>query len=100
MITWSPGDEGRARVTDLMRQALPGHRIELHLLDSGPLAPFLERFAGSPGYSAWRDGLATSGLTHLHFVFLSTSQSECPRVDILSPHEAVSSCHSIAAAWL
>lgn len=100
LITWSPGSENEALVTGLCREALPRHRIHLHRLETQPLAPSLEPFAGEVGYDGWRERLASRGLTRLHFVFVHAEPSDAPALVTSHPAEEVAACHRIADAFL
>ncbi len=100
VVSWSPSSGERSLLVDLMRAALPRHRIVSHVLETWPLAEHLARFAGSPGLGRWQDGLAARGLTHLQCLFLRADPSSVPGVEILRPHEEIDECHAISNRWI
>jgi len=100
MITWSPGSADEALVTELCIAALPRHGIHLHRFDTKLLAPRLEVFAGEVGYDAWRERLASRGLTHLHFVFVHAAPAQTPTLETSYPEAEVATCHRIADTFL
>ena len=100
MITWSPGDSDGPLVPGLVADALPRHRVEVHLLGEEGLETAVAPFAHEPGYAAWTERLAARGLERLHFVFLRAEPSERPGVEVLQPEVEVEACHAVADAWL
>ena len=99
MITWSPGTAEEALVTALCRAALPRHLLHLHRIDTRPLAALLDSFPQEQGNPAWRDRLASRGLTHVHFVFVRAEPSDAPAVLISHPEAEIARCRSIASAF-
>jgi HemK-related putative methylase len=69
IITWSPATKDGPLLTDLLRAALPDHRLEVQLLEEGPLDEHIDRFEGSRGYGAWRDSLRARGIDRVEFLF-------------------------------
>jgi SAM-dependent methyltransferase len=84
MFTWSPGDEGSERVTDLVLTVFPGFRVEVRRVDGLPLEARLNTFHNRPGYAEWRDRLASQGLTHVwgvHIRALRDGPAGLARID-------------------
>lgn len=100
MVTWSPGTQDGPLLVDLAREALPDYWLRLDILESGPIAPVLERFEDAEGYAAWRERLAARGLDTLYFVFLEAGPSDTPSLEIRHPADEVAACHAIAGEWL
>ncbi len=100
IFSWSPGSSRRALLVDLVRDALPEHRIAAHFLDTWPIDEHLARFASSPGHDLWRTALAESRLTHMHCLFLHAERASNSGVEVLHPREEIATCHAIADAWI
>ena len=85
----SPGTGRQAVLVDLVREALPEHRIEAHVLEAYPLDDHVSG-QSSPG----------TRLTHLHFVFIQAVPAAAPEVVYVHPREEILACHAVADAWL
>ena len=99
LITWSPGNQDSERVTDLVRAALPGFRIEVRRLDQRPLEGRLTPFRDRPGYGPWRDRLASEGLTHVwgvHIRAFNDGPAELVRVNATAD---VRACEEVLSQW-
>ena len=99
MITWSPGTAEEALVTALCRAALPRHLLHVHRIDTRPLAGVLDSFPQGAGDPAWRNRLASRGLTHVHFLFVRAEPCAAPAVVISHPEAEVAACHRVADAY-
>jgi len=85
MFTWSLGDDVGVLVTDLVRDAFPDGRIEVHRVDSLPLDDRIKRFRSEKGFAEWRQRLIAAGHTRIADVFL--------RVDADGPAETDAVVH-------
>jgi hypothetical protein len=100
IITWSPATPEGPLLVDLIREALPGHRLSVHLLDAAPLKDHLRPFHKSPHYDAFLASLTARGITEVYFVYIHTAPSAAPGVEIVTPSAEIEAAHSIADAWL
>ncbi len=98
IITWSPATADGPLLVDLLRAALPAHRLEVHLLDEGPLGDHVEGFAESRHYHRWRKGLADRGIDRVQFLFVRAAPGE-PGVGLSRPEGEIAACHAIADAF-
>jgi hypothetical protein len=97
-ISWSPASAEGSLLVDLVRAALPGHRLAVHHLDEGPLEDHAEPFAGRPGYDAWMADLRGRGFDRVRFLLVTAAPGE-PGVDHLRPEADVAAARAVAAAW-
>ncbi len=81
MYTWSPGNDTSVLVVELLRNAFPDRRIEVHFVDDLPLDDRIKRFRSEKGFSAWRQRLIAAGHTRIWDVYV--------RVDAEGPAEIV-----------
>lgn len=99
IVTWSPAGARGPLLVDLLREAFPGHRITVHLLQRGPLDAYLAPFRDRPGFEAWRARLGERGLQEVQFLYARTAPSRTPGVEVVRPDPEVAACHGIAAPW-
>ncbi len=100
IITWTPATADGALLVDLVRDALPGHRLSVHLLDAAPLEDHLGPFRESPHYEAFRARLAARGITDVHFMYIHTAPSAAPGVEIVAPRAEIEAAHGLADGWI
>ena len=98
IIAWSPAPTEGPLLVDLLRGALPRHRLAVHVLGEGPLEDHIEPFERSPRYGAWREGLRSRGIDRVCFLFVSAAPGG-PGVEVLRPEAEVAACHAVADAW-
>jgi SAM-dependent methyltransferase len=99
MYTWSPGDEGAERVTDLVLAAFPGYRVEVRRVDGLPLMARIERFRDRPGYAAWLDRLVRQGLTHVWGVHIRARPEGPPGLVRIDAMDEVRACEAMLSRW-
>ncbi len=99
IITWSPGTKLGPLLVDLMREALPGMRLLVHVLDVAPMDNHIQAFKRSPHYDAFRARLAKRGLDEVYFLFVHAAPG-APGVEVVTPEQEVETCRGLAAAWL
>jgi SAM-dependent methyltransferase len=99
MFTWTPGDEGSERVSDLVLAAFPGFRVELRRVDGLPLEARLDTFRDRPGYAEWRDRLAAEGLTHVWGVHVRAHRDGPPGLVRIDATDEVGKCYVTLAQW-
>jgi hypothetical protein len=99
IITWSPTSKEGPLLVDLMRAALPGMRLTVHVLDVQPMAAHIETFRASPAFDAFDARLAARGLHEVQFLFVHAEPASTPGVEIIAPEAEVETCRSLAAAW-
>ena len=100
VISWSPAADGRAVLVDLLRDALPGHRLTVHLLDRAALDDHLEPFRESPPYASFRARLAARGLDEVLFLYVHTQPSAAPGIEVSTPAPEIAACHALADPWI
>jgi Methyltransferase small domain len=89
MITWSPGSSERVTLVDLVRDALPTHRIEVHVLESWPIEEHIPALASHP----------EPGLTDMHCIFLQATPAQAAELTVIHPREEIMACHALADTW-
>jgi SAM-dependent methyltransferase len=99
MFTWTPGDEGSERVTDLVLAAFPGFRVEVRRVDGLPLEERLKKFRDRPGYAEWRDRLASQGLTHVWGVHVRALRDGSAGLVRIDATEEVRECTATFSEW-
>jgi hypothetical protein len=99
IISWSPAGAQGTLLVDLLRGALPEHRLEVHLLDQEPLESHLEGFVGAAGFAAWQARLASAGWDRLAFLFVRASRGKPPGVELLLRDDEIAACRAIADAF-
>jgi SAM-dependent methyltransferase len=99
MFTWSPGDEGSELVSDLVLAAFPGFRIELRRVDGLPLEERLNTFRDRPGYTEWRDRLASQGLTHVWGVHVRAHRDGPAGLMRIDATDEVRECKVTLSEW-
>lgn len=100
VITWSPVGPDGALLVDAMREALPAHRVAVHVLDEAPVDAHLEPFRESPHFPAFRARLAERGIESVQFLYLHSAASAAPGVEVVHPETEVAACHAISDAWI
>ena len=100
VITWTPAIEGVPTLVDAVREALPSHRVSVHLLDEAPIDAHLDPFKASEHFPAFRERLRERGLDTVQFVYLHTAPSAAPGVEVTRPTAEVADCHAISDAWI
>jgi len=99
MYTWTPGDEGSERVTDLVLAAFPGYRIEVRRVDGLPLQARIERFRDNPRYGPWLDRLVRQGITHVWGVDIRALPDGPPGLVRIDAMDDVRACEDLLARW-
>jgi SAM-dependent methyltransferase len=99
MFTWSPGDDERAVVADLLRDAFPDRRIEIYRVDDRPIDERLKPFRSAKGYAAWRQRLLDAGYTTIWGVFTRVDSEGPAETAILEDPDEVDACVAIAREW-
>jgi SAM-dependent methyltransferase len=99
MFTWSPGDEGSERVTDLVLAAFPGFRVEVRHVEGLPLEKRIGAFRDRPGYAAWRDWLASQGLTHVWGVHVRAHRDGPAGLVRIDATDEVRACRETLSEW-
>lgn len=100
IITWSPATQEGALLVELLREALPSHRLSVHRLDAAPLEDHLTPFRASPHYEAFRARLQDRGITHVEFLYIHTAPSAVPGVEVVTPAAEIQAAHTIADVWI
>jgi len=98
MFTWSPGDDQRPRVADLVRDALPGFRVEVERVDGRPLDERIAQFSKVKGYAEWRDRLHARGYTDVWGVFLRAGPGPAETLVMERP-DAIRAALSLCDEW-
>ena len=83
-----------------VREALPGHRIAVHVLDEGSVDAHLEAFETSPHLEACRERLAARGIDRVQFLYLHTAPSAAPGVERTHPEGEIKACHALSDPWI
>ena len=99
MFTWTPGDEGSERLTDLVLAAFPGFRVEVRRVDGLPLEDRLDTFHDRLGYAEWRDRLASQGLTHVWGVHVRAHRDGPAGLVRIDAADEVRECKATLAEW-
>ena len=99
IYTWSPGNESSVLVADLLRDAFPNARIEVHLVDSRPLDDCIGRFRSASGYAAWRQRLIDSSHTVIVDVFVRVDLDGPPESVALELPDVLGGCNGILGEW-
>jgi len=99
IITWSPATVEGPLLVDLLRSALPGMRLTVHVLDVRPLDAHIETFRSSAGFDDFRARLVGRGLRDVQFLFVHAEPAATPGVELVTPDAEIATCHALASAW-
>jgi len=99
MYTWTPGNEDSEQVTDLVLAAFPGFRVEVRRVDGYPLERRLAVFRNEPGYRAWRDRLASQGVTHVWGVHVRALREGSAGIVRIDATDDVRACDATLSRW-
>ena len=99
MFTWSPGDDEGVLVADLLRDAFPDRRIEIHRVDSGSLDDRIAGFSSENGFAAWRDRLRAAGFTRVCGVFTRVCAEGPAETAFVEFPDVLGVCADIVDEW-